>query len=93
MVGPTLVNARFKQLNETRETAFRFCFKENDVQSRIKIEAAENTIPYNGFSFYKIEYKGELPKSLKKAYEKLQELNDEAPRKKYERKNKKIGKG
>ena len=89
LIGSTLVNSRFKQLNTDRENAFRFCFKKNDVQNRVKIETAENTIPYNGFSFYKIEYKGELPKSLTKAYEKLQDLNDEAPRKKYERENKK----
>lgn len=89
LIGSTLVNSRFKQLNTDRENAFRFCFKKNDVQSRVKIETAENTIPYNGFSFYKIEYKGALPKSLTKAYEKLQDMNDEAPRKKYERENKK----
>lgn len=90
LIGSALINERFKQLNTERENAFRFCFKKNDVQSRVKIQSAENTIPYNGFSFYKMEYKGELPKSLTKAYEKLQELNDEAPRKKYERGNKKL---
>lgn len=89
MMGSTFINACFKQLNTERENAFRFCFKKKEVQARVKIETEENTIPYNGFSFYKIEYKGELPKSLTKAYEKLQELNDEAPRKKYERENKK----
>jgi hypothetical protein len=89
LVGTTLVNTRFKQLNTDRESAFRFCFLKNNMQNRVQIQAAENTIPYNGFSFYKIEYKGQLPKSLTKAYEKLQELNDEAPRKKYEREQKK----
>jgi Domain of Unknown Function (DUF748) len=90
LVGSTLVNARFKKLNADRESAFRFCFKKKEVQSRIQMHVGENTIPYNGFSFYKIEYTGELPKSLTKAYEKLQELNDEAPRKKYKRESKKL---
>ncbi len=88
LIGSTLVNIRFKKLNADRENAFIFCFKKNDVQNRVQIQTAENTIPYNGFSFYKIEYKGDLPKALTKAYEKLQELNDEAPRKKYEREQK-----
>jgi hypothetical protein len=90
LVGSTLVNACFKKLNADRESAFRLCFKKKEVQSRIQIKAAENTIPYNGFSFYRIEYTGELPQNLIKAYQKLQEMNDEAPRKKYKRESKKL---
>jgi hypothetical protein len=30
-------------------------------------------VPYNGFSFYKIVYKGEIPESLKKAYSQMNE--------------------
>ena len=43
----------------------------------------ETVIPYNGFSLYKIEYKGEIPKELKKAYDELDELNEEKPRSKF----------
>ena len=89
LIGSSLVNSRFKQLTDEREKIFRHCFEKNDVLNRVHMQAAENTIPYNGFSFYNIEYRGDLPKSLTKAYEKLQELNDEAPRKKYERDQKK----
>jgi hypothetical protein len=90
LVGSTQVNACFKKLNADRESAFRLCFKKKEVQSRIQIHTAENTIPYNGFSFYRIEYTGELPKNLIKAYRKLQEMNDKAPRKKYKRESKKL---
>jgi len=90
LIGSTVIDNRFKQLNKEREHAFISCFQKNRVESRVKIQAAENTIPYNGFSFYKIEYKGELPKSLTKAYQKIQELDDIGPRKKYEKERKKI---
>ena len=40
------------------------------------------------FSFYKIEYKGEYPESLIKAYQELNELNDKAPREKFKKERK-----
>jgi hypothetical protein len=52
------------------------------------MHAGENTIPYNGFSFYKITYKGDVPESLTKAYRKMNELNDEAPRKIFKKERK-----
>lgn len=85
LVGVDIVNEHFKQLNAEREKTFLSYFKKEEVQERVKMNDADNVIPYNGFSFYKIEYKGEIPKALTKAYEKIQKMNDEAPRKKYER--------
>lgn len=35
--------------------------------------------------FYKIDYDGEYPKALLKAYEKIEELNDQPPRKKFKK--------
>src|SRR5207344_2938857 len=67
LIHSDVVNTKFKQLNAERENAFLFFFKEKAVESRVNISAAENMIPYNGFSFYKIEYKGEYPESLIKA--------------------------
>ena len=54
---------------------------------------AKDVIPYNGFSFYKIDYNDKLPQSLIDAYHQMKELNNEAPRKKFkdERKKTKIG--
>lgn len=83
------INTLFKQLKQDREKAFIVYFKEVDIEKRIHIHADNNVIPKNGFSFYKIVYKGELPEPLIKAYRQMNELNDKEPRKKFkkERKN------
>jgi hypothetical protein len=73
-IGPAMINARFRQLNKDREDAFMSPFIKKGLQNRVKIHSGENNLPYNGFSFYKIAYKGELPKSLIKAYKKMNEL-------------------
>ena len=80
VIGSSLVDARLKQLNKERETAFISFFKDKGVGGRVKISSIENTIPYNGFSFYKIGYQGDIPKELRKAYRQMNELNEEAPR-------------
>ncbi|MEO5572400.1 MAG: DUF748 domain-containing protein [Bacteroidia bacterium] len=90
LISESIVNEKFNRLNKERKEAFLFLFKEKGVDNRIKIHEGENIIPFNGFSFYKIEYKGEIPKSLRKAYEKMHELNDESPRKKYEKDRERI---
>ena len=88
-VDTSLVNSKFNHLNKERENIFMSFFKHQNMEKRIKISAGENVIPYNGFSFYKIEYKGEYPESILRAYRKLDEYNDEAPRKKYKIERKK----
>jgi hypothetical protein len=90
LLAPDIVNERFKQLNAERQKVFLSYFQKEGVEKQVKMNEAEAVVPYNGFSFYKIEYKGEIPKDLMKAYEKIRELNDEAPRKKYERWERKI---
>jgi hypothetical protein len=87
-IGSTIVNIRFNELNKGREISFLAFFRKKDVENRIKINSGENTIPYNGFSYYKIVYKGEFPETILKAYRKMNELNDEAPRKKYRKERK-----
>ena len=82
-VGLEVVNARFKTLVMQRETAFRHYFVKNGTADRLKIYPSESSIPFNGFSYFKLEYPGEIPKALDKAYQRMNELNDEAPRKKY----------
>jgi hypothetical protein len=88
-IGSARINNRFNELNSARENAFMLPFRKKAVENRVKIQAGETTIPYNGFSFYKITYKGEVPESLIKAYRKMNELNDESPRKKYKKDRKK----
>ncbi len=90
LVGSEIVNAKYKQLNKERVNVFMSEFRKKEVDNRVKIFDGKDVVPYNGFSFYKIEYKGELPKSLVKAYHKLDELNDESPRKKFKEERKKI---
>jgi hypothetical protein len=70
-VGLSLINARFEQLRKKREDVFMMQFKKEGLESRVKIYKDEYEIPYNGFSFYKIVYSGELPKSLLRAYQKM----------------------
>ncbi|HEY5592244.1 MAG TPA: DUF748 domain-containing protein [Paludibacter sp.] len=84
LIHASIVNARFKKLNKEREGAFMMEFKKRDVDKQIKIVRAQNVIPYNGFSFYKISYKGEIPAAFIKAYRQMNELNEDAPRKKYQ---------
>lgn len=88
LIDSAIINARFKQLNQERENAFISYFKEKEVEKQITISTGENVIPYNGFSFYKIEYKGEFPEPLIKAYRQMNELNDEAPRNKFKKERK-----
>jgi hypothetical protein len=87
-IGPAIVDARFRQLTKEREEAFMQPFVQKGVQGRVKMHPGENKIPYNGFSFYKIAYKGGIPEGLIKAYRKMNELNDEAPRKKFKKERK-----
>jgi hypothetical protein len=84
IVNPGLINSKYSQLIKEREAVFMSYFKEKKVENKVKFEPVQNSIPYNGFSLFKIEYKGELPGYLIKAYKKMDELNEEAPREKYE---------
>ncbi len=87
-IGIITISNTFRLLNKERETAFLHSFTQKGVENRVKFHSPENTIPYNGFSFYKIVYKGDFPKSLLKAYRKMNELNNEKPRKKFRKERK-----
>jgi hypothetical protein len=88
-ISEGIIKDKFMQLEKDRKKNFIFYFKEKNVDKRVKIHASENIIPYNGFSFYKIDYKGTFPEPLLNAYRKMNELNDEAPRKEYKNERKK----
>ncbi len=85
LLGTAYVNIRFNQLNKERKDVFKVYFKNKGVDNKIKIYTGENIIPFNGFSFYKINYKGEIPESIMKAYQKMNELNNITPRNKYKK--------
>jgi hypothetical protein len=90
IIDSAFINAKFNQLNKGRENVFISYFKKRGVDKQLKILKAENVIPYNGFSFYKIEYNGEFPESLLKSYIQMNEFNNEAPRKKFKEERKAV---
>jgi len=89
-IGTKIINSKWNQLKVERVDVFLDYFKQKQVDKQIKIAASKSVIPFNGFSFYKIAYNGVLPEPLMKAYQQIDELNKEAPRKKFEKQRKKI---
>lgn len=92
IVDSILVNTRFNELNIKREKSFMRFFKKKGVDNRVKILKSVNGVPYNGFSFYKFDYEGGFPEYLTKAYLKMNNLNSEAPRKKFKEERRSIDK-
>ncbi len=84
-VGSAFIDAQYKKLNKERENSFMSYFIKKNVNNRVKIFTSENNIPYNGFSFFKIVYKGELPEALIKANQQMNDFNQVAPRKRFEK--------
>jgi hypothetical protein len=89
LVGAKDVEKKLKQLDKNRQESFTGYFKKEQVDSRVKIQTIKNIIPFDGFSFYEIHYQGPLPDKLLKAYQKMNELNMEEPRKKFVQEHKK----
>ncbi|HEY3369577.1 MAG TPA: DUF748 domain-containing protein [Prolixibacteraceae bacterium] len=83
IVDPSVVEAKFKQLKKAREEQFLAYFKKKNLDNRVKFSQGKSVIPYNGFSYYQIDYEGDFPESLRKAYDKMNKLNNEPPRKKF----------
>ncbi|MDD4970035.1 MAG: DUF748 domain-containing protein [Paludibacter sp.] len=83
LLGTKMINHKLTHLNNEREHRFMENFSKKGVEKQIKFTASETVIPFNGYSFYKITYKGEYPASLLKAYRKMNELNNDDPRKEY----------
>ncbi len=85
IIDSATVNAKFEKLKRERKNVFVSYFKKRKVEGQLRFLGDENVIPYNGFSFYKIEYEGEFPEFLIKAYQQMNEFNNEAPRKKFKK--------
>ena len=83
IISSQLVDRKFDQLKKERKRVFMEYFKEKQTDKQVQLYENENTVPFNGFSYYKIKYIGDIPKSLTLAYEKLSEMNAESPRKQY----------
>ncbi|MGZ4157497.1 MAG: DUF748 domain-containing protein [Bacteroidia bacterium] len=82
-VGKTLIDKKFEQLKKERKEIFLGYFKKENREKQVEFTKSKNEIPFNGFSYYKIKYKGEIPKSLLDAFQQLYEINTEPPRDKY----------
>ena len=89
IVGAATINTKFEVLNANRAKAF-LNFFDNISREQIKFLKSENVVPFNGFSFYKIDYEGNYPETLIKAHEQMNELNEDSPRKEYLKEREKI---
>lgn len=83
-VGENVVQARFAELMKKRRETFLSEFDES-VRARVQIGTPQTIIPQNGFSYYRVEYKGDIPEKLRDAYDEIEQLNEENPRKPYQR--------
>lgn len=93
IVGEKELNRKVKQLEQARRDVFLSYFKQDNLIDRIKITGIIDTIPFNGFSLYRIKYNGTFPQDVVDAYEKINELDDDSPRSKFKDKrarNKKL---
>jgi len=89
-VGSTEINQMSKKLNNERENNFKQAFIKKGVLKQVKFLVSKSVLPFNGYSFYKITYHGELPEALLTAYSRMNELNNEVPRKAYKKDRKKL---
>ncbi|MDF2449035.1 MAG: hypothetical protein K0R26_1539 [Bacteroidota bacterium] len=83
LVGNSIINARLKQLETARKESILSYFKKLYVEKQVHFLEKKSVIPKNGFTYYKISYKGDIPEDLKESYDKLLEIDSEPPRKKY----------
>ena len=83
IVSADIVNDRFNTLVKKRAEVFMQYFKEAGVDKRVSMQAMVDKTPYNGFSVYKINYKGEIPDELMEAYRTINEYDNKNPRKKF----------
>ncbi|MBC7695639.1 MAG: DUF748 domain-containing protein [Burkholderiales bacterium] len=83
LLGKSLIDKKYKNQMQERKLLVENYFKEGEVKKQVHFIEADNVVPRNSYSFYKINYKGEMPESLKEAFEKLYEIDNKPPRKKY----------
>jgi hypothetical protein len=87
-VGHDLIEKEYKRIIQQRALAFFKVFEEDKTTQFLKIHAAESTTPFNGFSHYKLNYPSDIPNELRRAFQRMEELDNENPRKRYKRQRK-----
>ena len=85
LIGSGKIKGQLHQLMINRENAFIQPFIKKGVMKQVKFTPSKSVIPFNGYSFYKIKYRGEIPEVLVNAYNKMNDLNNESPRKAYKK--------
>lgn len=83
LINQAYINSAFARLNVYRKASFLALFKEEGVDKQVTFDSGKNVIPYNGYSFYSINYKGDFPEYLTEAFKKMDALNEMNPREKY----------
>ena len=81
-VGEDVIDRRYAELITERRNTF-MTFFEGDLAHRIKMKAYKTIIPFDGFSYYRIDYNGNIPGKLLDAYNEINEINDKKPRRQY----------
>ncbi|MES2681405.1 MAG: DUF748 domain-containing protein [Bacteroidota bacterium] len=89
IVSNETINKKWNALKNARKAVLMGFFNENQLDKRVKLNSVKHTVPFNGFSLYRISYKGDFPEEVREAYEKMNELDENSPRNKFkeERKN------
>jgi hypothetical protein len=82
-IGHGKVDSVYSRLLQDRDFDFLKWFVENGTRSRVSVRPSNEGIPFNGFSNFRIVYKGDIPESLRRAYKEMHEINDESFRRKY----------
>ncbi len=85
LIDSNSVNTIFEKLSIERKKTFIAYFKNENVSDRVMFTATKYEVPFNGFSYYKINYKDKWPEDLTDAYEKMFDLNNKSPRNKFKR--------
>jgi hypothetical protein len=89
-IGEQLIQYKYKTLIQAREDNFRSYFTKAGLSDRVHIKPSVQKVPFNGFSYYKISYSGEIPPETKEAFEKLYELDNEKPRENAKKERRKL---
>ncbi len=85
LLGAQFVKSKLNALDASRKATFLSSLGSDLSSKQVVFLKPENVLPFNGFSAYEIDYKNEMPEKLIKAYEKLDELDNERPRKKFKK--------
>lgn len=89
LINDSIINKRYDQLNQARQNRLAEFFQDQSLNKQLHFHEPQGIIPFNGFSFFKISYNDQLPKSLLNAYNDMEELNETPPRRKFKREHEK----